>query len=175
MRDFLFASYELSLMRDDEFFRIAVVPVVDQVGYDLLYGIRPDVGKEYEVLVLVIPHEYVGFTQRTSYVVSEFVDVIVELGVGLAARGSKSEQHLTCVDVMPDYVSHDIAVDRGERFLVELQSHILNGSLAEDLGYGADVQCACSFLIVCLIVIESVAVLAVLLDGIESLIGQFEK
>ena len=86
------------------------MPVIHQVGDNLINRIGSDVCQEYEILVLAVSHEDIGLAQGPSDVAAEFIDAVIELVVLDAVRRRERDQDLTCVDVVTDYVSDYIAV-----------------------------------------------------------------
>ena len=101
-------------MRDHKILRDVAVPVVDQVVYYLFDRVAPDVGEEYEILVLVVPHEDIGLAQGSSDALAESVHVLVEFRIPLAVCGIQCEQDFASAYVMSDDVSDDIAVNGRE-------------------------------------------------------------
>ena len=81
---------------------------------DLIDRISSYVRQEYEILIPVVPHEDIGLAQGFLYMVAEFIDNIIEFRVSSSVLGRKREQDLTGIDVVSQYISDNIAVNRGE-------------------------------------------------------------
>ena len=81
---------------------------------DFADGICSDVCQENEILILVVPHEDIGFTQGPSDMSTEFINGVVEFRVSFSVFRSKREQDFVCIDVVSDDVSDNVAVNRSE-------------------------------------------------------------
>ena len=159
-----------------KFIAVLLVPATEKIFYHLFYCFLTYICEKYKIPVRTVTHEYVRFSQRLPYMISEFCAELLVFSLISAGIGGQHEHDLAGGAVITDNVTHHISVNIRKRLAVELQRHIRYRAFAEDSRNAVNVK-VCLFVIICEIVcaVQSVSVLSVSLDRVERLICQLYK